>query len=61
MFNEPLTKEEYEKRLEQLNLTEDTQRQLVINRVEELRAKHPKIGMHKEMAVIIQWSLYTVT
>lgn len=47
MFNEQLTKEEYQKRMKALDLKSSAQRQAVYKRVEELRKTVPNLGVHQ--------------
>ncbi len=47
MFNEQLTKEEYEKRMQALNLKNHVHREAVRARVQELRKKTPNLAVHQ--------------
>lgn len=49
MFNEKLTKKEFERRMSELNLRELSHRQLVEQRVEELRKTTPNLAIHQFM------------
>jgi len=47
IFNEQLTKAEYEKRIASLNLSSSIHRGLIQERVEALRRKTPNLGVHQ--------------
>jgi len=47
MFNEQLTKEEYQKRIAMLNLESAAHRDAIHRRVEEVRKKVPNLGVHQ--------------
>ncbi|MDD5026728.1 MAG: hypothetical protein PHH13_05155 [Candidatus Peribacteraceae bacterium] len=49
MFNEKLSREEYEKRMHELNLKDFSQRMLVEERVNDLRRKTPNLAIHQFM------------
>lgn len=47
IFNEQLNRETYEMRMKELNLKDEAQRQIVRDRVEELRTKTPNLSLHQ--------------
>jgi hypothetical protein len=47
MFNEQLTKEEFENRLKQLDLSNPVHKEAVYTRLESLKGKVPVLGVHK--------------
>lgn len=47
IFNEQLTKEEYEKRMQSIDLKSADQRDAIRERVQELRTKAPNMGVHQ--------------
>jgi len=47
MFNEQLSQEEYEKRLQELDLTNLQQRELVLKKVQELQKDSPNLSLHQ--------------
>ncbi|PIR49845.1 hypothetical protein COU79_02660 [Candidatus Peregrinibacteria bacterium CG10_big_fil_rev_8_21_14_0_10_54_7] len=50
LFNEQLPKDEYRKRMQELHLKNNAHRQLVVQRVEKLRSRHPNLALHQFMA-----------
>ena len=47
MFNEKLSKEEYERRMSQLDLSDLAHREKVMERVKELQKSVPNLGIHQ--------------
>lgn len=47
MFNEQLTKEEYAKRMNEIDLANPEQREAIVKRMEEIRTRVPNLALHQ--------------